>query len=40
LRNVLGLSDDDIAALERDEVIGTAASLPKPKTKKPTSAAG
>jgi len=34
LRNVLGLADDDIAALEREEVIGTVASLPKPKKKK------
>jgi len=39
LRNVLGLTDSEIAALERDEVIGTVASLPKPKKKKSGDAA-
>jgi crotonobetainyl-CoA:carnitine CoA-transferase CaiB-like acyl-CoA transferase len=44
LCNVLGLTDSEIAALERDEVIGTSATLPKPKKKsgdgKAASAAG
>jgi hypothetical protein len=34
LHDLLGLTDDEIAALERDEVIGTVATTPKPKTKK------
>ncbi|HAP12946.1 MAG TPA: carnitine dehydratase, partial [Afipia sp.] len=34
LREVLGLSDAEIAELERSEIIGTEATLPKPKTKK------
>jgi crotonobetainyl-CoA:carnitine CoA-transferase CaiB-like acyl-CoA transferase len=34
LRGVLGLSDAEIAELERNEVIGTSATLPKPKKKK------
>jgi crotonobetainyl-CoA:carnitine CoA-transferase CaiB-like acyl-CoA transferase len=34
LHDLLGLTDDEIAALERDEVIGTVATPPKPKTKK------
>ncbi|MBN9585489.1 MAG: CoA transferase [Afipia sp.] len=34
LRGVLGLSDAEIAELERNGVIGTSATLPKPKPKK------
>lgn len=34
LREVLGLTDAEIAELARAEVIGTAATLPKPKPKK------
>jgi crotonobetainyl-CoA:carnitine CoA-transferase CaiB-like acyl-CoA transferase len=34
LREVLGLSDAEIAELERGEIIGTVATLPKPKKKK------
>jgi hypothetical protein len=34
LRDVLGLSNAEIAKLERNEVIGTSATLPKPKKKK------
>jgi crotonobetainyl-CoA:carnitine CoA-transferase CaiB-like acyl-CoA transferase len=34
LRDLLGLGDDEIAALERDEVIGTQATQPKPKQAK------
>jgi crotonobetainyl-CoA:carnitine CoA-transferase CaiB-like acyl-CoA transferase len=33
LRDVLGLGDDEIAALERDGIIGTEATRPKPKDK-------
>jgi hypothetical protein len=34
LREVLGLSETEIAELQRNEVIGTEATLPKPKKKK------
>ncbi|CAN5249032.1 CoA transferase [soil metagenome] len=34
LSGVLGLSEYEIAELERNEIIGTAATLPKPKKKK------
>jgi crotonobetainyl-CoA:carnitine CoA-transferase CaiB-like acyl-CoA transferase len=34
LRGVLGLSDAEIAELARNDVIGTSATLPKPKKKK------
>ena len=34
LREVLGLSEAEIADLARSEIIGTEATLPKPKKKK------
>lgn len=34
LREVLGLSEAEIAELARNEIIGTEATLPKPKKKK------
>jgi crotonobetainyl-CoA:carnitine CoA-transferase CaiB-like acyl-CoA transferase len=36
LSDVLGLSDGEIAELERDEIIGTVATMPKKRSEKPT----
>jgi hypothetical protein len=36
LSGVLGLSDTEIVELERDEIIGTVATMPKKRNEKPT----